>query len=83
MPEEIDLTDPTNYVEISKNLFRVQSLSSKDYWFRHHLETESSGADLRMKDITWKRIKAINNLRGVVKVRINHIGQIISVGDYD
>ena len=83
MPDEIDLTDSTNYTEISKNLFRVQKLSSMYYVFRHHLETESSSTDLRMKDITWKRITAIYNLRGVVKVRINHIGQIISVGDYD
>ena len=83
IPEEIDLTDPANYSEISKNLFRVQKLSSKDYWFRNHLETESSSNDLALKDITWKRVKAINNLKRVVKVRINHIGQIVSIGDYD
>ena len=83
IPEEIDLKDPANYPDISKNLFRVQKLSSKDYWFRHHLETDSSINDIALKDITWKRITAINNLKGVIKVRINHIGQIVSVGDYD
>jgi CRISPR-associated endonuclease Csn1 len=80
-PEDIDLTDPANYAEISPNLFRVQALSSKDYWFRHHLET-SIEKDLKLKDITWKRLTNINNLRGVVKVRIDHIGRIVAVGEY-
>ena len=82
-PEEIDLTDEKYYSLISPHLFRVQKLSSKYYMFRHHLETESSSDELSMKDITWKRINAINQLKGVVKVRINHIGQIVAVGDYD
>ena len=82
-PEEIDLMDENNYALISPNLYRVQKLSSKYYVFRHHLETDSSSDNLSLKDITWKRITSINQLKGVVKVRINHIGQIVSVGDYD
>ena len=82
-PEDVDLMDEKNYALISPNLFRVQKLSSKYYVFRHHLETESSSDDLLMKDITWKRITSINQLKGAVKVRINHIGQIVAVGDYD
>lgn len=82
-PEDIDLMDEKNYALISPNLFRVQKLSSKYYVFRHHLETESSSDDLLMKDIIWKRINSINQLKGAVKVRINHIGQIVAVGDYD
>ena len=35
-----------------------------------------------LKDITWKRITALSNLKGIVKVRINHIGEIIAVGEY-
>lgn len=81
-PKEIDLMDSGNYTIISPNLFRVQKLSSRDYWFRHHLET-ILGKDLALRDVTWKRIRSINNMSGAVKVRINHIGQIVSVGEYD
>ena len=38
-PKDIDLLNPDNYSLISPNLFRVQKLSSKNYVFRHHLET--------------------------------------------
>ena len=81
-PRAVDLMDPENYSVIGPNLFRVQKMASKDYWFRHHLET-TLGDDLKLKDITWKRITALNNLKGIVKVRINHIGEIVSVGEYD
>ena len=80
-PNEIDLTDERNYSQISPNLFRVQKLSSKDYWFRHHLETTIDTKN-ELKDITWKRINSINALNGIVKVRINHIGRIVQTGEY-
>lgn len=81
-PKKVDLTDPRNNLAISANLFRVQKMASKYYCFRHHLET-TLGDDLKLKDITWKRINALENLRHIVKVRINHIGEIVSVGEYD
>ncbi len=80
-PEEIDLLNPANYPEISKHLFRVQKLASKYYVFRHHLETTVDEIK-ELKDITWKRITALNNLKGIVKVRVNHLGQIVQVGEY-
>lgn len=80
-PEDMDLTDPANYAEISPNLFRVQKLSSKDYWFRHHLETSIETVP-ELRDITWKRITNLKNLQGAVKVRIDHIGRIVAVGEY-
>lgn len=82
-PSEIDLEDPENHTAISENLFRVQNLSSKDYLFRHHLETETSNKDLKMKDIIWKRVTSLKELFGVAKVRIDHIGRIVAVGEYD
>lgn len=81
-PNAIDLTDVSNYPLISPNLFRVQTLSENDYRFRHHLETELVKPDRALKDKVWKRI-SINGLKGAVKVRINHIGRIVSVGEYD
>lgn len=80
-PSEIDLLDKSNYPIISPNLFRVQKLSSKDYSFRHHLDTGVDN-DKNLKDITWKRITSINMLRNVVKVRIDHIGNIVAIGEY-
>ena len=80
-PNSIDLLNPVNYPVISKNLFRVQKLSSKYYVFRHHLETNvDEPKDLR--DITWKRIQNTNNLKGIAKVRIDHLGNIVQTGEY-
>ena len=80
-PNETDLLDPKNYAEISRNLFRVQKLSSKYYVFRHHLETTVEEKKELLGE-KWKRIQTLNNLNGIVKVRVNHIGQIIAVGEY-
>ena len=80
-PEDVDLMNPDNYRRISPHLFRVQKLSKGDFWFRHHLETTLED-DRSLKDITWKRITA-TNMKGAVRVRINHIGQIVAVGEYD
>ena len=80
-PKEVDLLNPENYAVISPNLFRVQKITEKDYMFRHHLETKVVD-DKFLKEITWKRIRRPNELDGIVKVRVNHIGQIVSVGEY-
>lgn len=79
-PNEIDLLDPNNYALISPNLFRVQKFTIKDYFFRHHLETMIEDKNT-LKGITWKRC-GLSNITEIVKVRINHIGQIVSVGEY-
>lgn len=80
-PEEIDLMDERNYSRISPNLFRVQKLSIGDYFFRHHLETTVNEVK-ELKGITWKRITDKNSLTGIVKVRVNHIGKIVQIGEY-
>ena len=80
-PHEIDLTDQNNYSLISPNLFRVQKISNGDYYFRHHLETNVEEVK-ELRNITWKRIRTIKELDGIVKVRINHLGIIVSVGEY-
>jgi len=81
IPSEIDLLDPNNYPLISPNLYRVQKFSSLFYIFRHHLETNvEEPNDLR--DTTWKSIRSVKNLDGAIKVRVNHIGAIVAVGEY-
>lgn len=74
-PDEMELTDSVNYSKISPNLYRVQKLAatSVNYLFRHHLETTVTNDT---KDLTFKRISSLNNLKGIVKVRINNIGQL-------
>ena len=72
--------NPENYATISPNLYRVQKMTSKDYFFRHHLETTVLDASL-LKGITWKRC-GLNGLDNILKVRVNHIGKIVSIGEY-
>lgn len=79
-PNEIDLLDPSNNKFISPNLFRVQKITTKDYFFRHHLETNVEDKP-NLKGITWKR-ESLSGISGVIKVRINHIGEIVKVGEY-
>lgn len=88
-PLAVDLLDPANNKLISPNLFRMQKFSKiiygnsavRDYVFRHHLETSVEDKK-ELKDITYKAIKSLPYLEGIVKVRINHIGQIVKIGEY-
>ena len=82
-PHEIDLLNPNNYHLISPNIFRVQKFGSllSGFWFRHHLETQIE-TPKELKGITFKVIQSANNLRDIIKVRINHLGQIVQQGEY-
>ena len=88
-PKDIDLLNPDNYGIISPNLFKVQTMSKvmygnniiRDYKFRHHLET--SVMDIKeLKDITYKQYKTLSFTNGIIKVRVNHIGEIVGIGEY-
>jgi CRISPR-associated endonuclease Csn1 len=80
-PKEVDLFDSKNNALISPNLFRVQKIASKNYFFRHHLETTVEEKK-ELKDITYKPQLGLNAISNIIKVRINHIGQIVKVGEY-
>ncbi len=79
-PSEVDLLDPHNNILISPNLFRVQKFTIKDYFFRHHLETNVED-NQKLKNITWKR-EGLSGINKIVKVRINHLGEIVKIGEY-
>lgn len=80
-PSEIDLLDPENKELIGKHLFRVQKFSEKDYTFRHHLETNIDGKkELRGK--TFERFRNPKSLEHLIKVRLNHLGNIVELGEY-
>ena len=78
--------NPENYALISPNLFRVQKIATRNYFFRHHLET-TVAEPKELKGITYKPQLGLNGIGQngnavIVKVRVNHIGQIVSVGEY-
>lgn len=79
-PKEINLLDPKNKKDISPNLFRVQKFTIKDYFFRHHLETNVETNNI-LKGNTWKR-EGLNGILGIIKVRINHLGDVVGIGEY-
>ncbi len=81
-PKEVDLLDENNYGVISPNLFRVQKFSYKNYVFRHHLETTVNNMSNTLKGIIWRDFRSSKGLDSIVKVRVNHIGQIVAVGEY-
>lgn len=80
-PAEIDLLNPDNNKIISPNLFRVQKISSSNYYFRHHLET-TVDANNALNGTTWKHVQSLKALENIIKVRVNNIGQIVAVGEY-
>lgn len=88
-PNDIDLLDLKNRKLISPNLFRVQKFSKvmygnsavREYVFRHHLETNVDEKK-ELKEITFKNIKSLGYFENIVKVRLNHIGDIIGIGEY-
>jgi CRISPR-associated endonuclease Csn1 len=80
-PSEIDLMNPANNKLISSHLFRVQKIATKNYFFRHHLETTVEERK-ELRDISYKPQLGLNALNGIIKVRINHIGQVVKVGEY-
>lgn len=80
-PNERDLLDPKNKKIISPNLFRVQKLATKNYMFRHHLETNVEERK-ELVNIAYINVRSTSPLKDIVKVRINHLGDIVSIGEY-
>ena len=88
-PNDIDLLDPKNKRIISPNLFRVQKFSKlqygnsfvREFVFRHHLETTVEDRK-ELQGITYKQMKNSAFFNDIIKVRINHLGDIDSVGEY-
>jgi CRISPR-associated endonuclease Csn1 len=80
-PAETDLLNPANNKLVSANLYRVQKLTIKNYWFRHHLETSVEDKK-ELIGIAYKSQLGLKGIEGIIKVKINHIGQIVKVGEY-
>lgn len=88
-PEQIDLLNPDNKKIISPNLFRVQTISVvkygnntiRDFKFRNHLESNVEDKK-ELQSITYQQIKSLSPLEKIIKVRTNHLGDIVHVGEY-
>ncbi len=88
-PQEIDLLNPDNAAIISPHLFRVQKFSKlkygnstvREYVFRHHLEATLTD-NKKTKNVTFIVLKSLARLESIIKVRINHLGKIVKVGEY-
>lgn len=69
---------------VSQNLYRVQKISEKDYFFRHHLETrlgkDSAEEKVNMNLGKMVRITSLNVFKNIqpIKVRINQTGEIFT-----
>lgn len=79
-PNEMDLKDPVNFATLGPHLFRVQKFTIRDYFFRHHLETDVENRP-ETNGVTWKR-EGLNGITDIIKVRLNHLGRIVQVGEY-
>ncbi len=86
-PNDIDLLNPENNKLISPNLFRVQKLATKNYMFTSHLETKSIDGDIlkskkELSGIMYHFIRTPSKLEYLVKIRLNHLGEIVKIGEY-
>lgn len=90
-PKEVDLFDENIVEIISPNLYYVQALSIvqygnntiRDFIFRNHLDSSKKG-NSALKEHTYFHIKSLddNRLKECIKVRLNHMGKIVQIGEY-
>jgi CRISPR-associated endonuclease Csn1 len=67
---------------ISKNLFKVQSISESDYSFVHHLETKKDNSKASIEMGRYKRIQSMDYWAKCrpVKIVLSRLGQIVRIG---
>jgi CRISPR-associated endonuclease Csn1 len=83
--EDVKITlQNQDYSQISDNLYRVQKLSTTNYMFRHHLETQIIDTIEAKESKKFVNIRSLNALFALnpLKIKINNIGEIVSVDKY-
>ena len=81
--------NPDNYAELASHIFRVQSISKtrqkfgdvRIYLFKQQYISGSQKDSLHLKGITHRQISSAKDLAELVKIRVNHLGRIVSVGE--
>lgn len=85
------IMNPNNYAELTPHIFRVRSISKtlqrnsfiRIYLFRHQYNSGMNNDDIpSLKSITHLQISSAKDLANLVKIRVNHLGQIVQVGEY-
>lgn len=69
-----------NYSLLNQHLYRVQKISSSDYYFRHHLETKLDDSASAIEIGKYKRIRSFKAFlqQNPHKVKISLLGKLIT-----
>jgi CRISPR-associated endonuclease Csn1 len=91
---ELNFYESKNRKLISDKLFRLQKMTLKGsgqfvVTFRHHLETQvlrkdrdgKSIDEKGLKEVAWIEIASRKDLKRLTKIRVNHLGDIVKVGE--
>ncbi len=68
-----------DYHKLSEHLYRVQKVSSRDYWFRYHLETSvADDKNTSGRIPKFHRVRSLSDYekRNIRKVRVDLLGRI-------
>ncbi len=85
-----ELLSQREYSSISSNIYRLQKVSTNNYYFRHHLETKVdnkiNGVKNEMLFKKMRRIILIQSLEAYfkynpVKIKVSNLGEIIKIGE--
>jgi len=83
LPEEnvrqINVNQKDNYSFLSDYLYRVQKITSGDYVFRHHLETQIVDTTDSKLCKRWYRVQSLKAFAGLnpVKIRVDVLGRMV------
>lgn len=74
-----DAIATNNRAEINKHIYRVQSISAGDYWFRLHTETENDKTSNAKEAKKFYRVRSANALMQLNphKIKISILGEIL------
>lgn len=74
-----DAINANDYATLNKYLFRIQSLSSNDYWFRYHIETINDKSENAKNIRKYYRTKSLGAFLSLYphKIQISLLGEII------
>ena len=59
-------------------MYRVQKLASKDYYFRHHLETKLEDNNITSELKRFLRLRTLTSDLPI-KVKVSNLGKIVTV----
>jgi len=75
----IDITDHSRRNELSKYIYRVQSISSDGFIFTHHLETSSLRVDQAKYKSRMYRFRTAAGIDKITKIKIDRLGKITGI----